>query len=169
MTAPNLPSGLYEWRWEGLDGFNTVFVNLEYDLYPGLGSIGNTVWADNNLDGIWDQATEPGIPGVVVNLWLDVDDNGILDKTVDEYLSSLTTAGKWLLQVHGSGPGQIPGGGGSQQLRYGRRAGGLHPDAHQPSTRPSAMITTVRRRGRWRCRPTCTTPRPTSVTTRPVA
>ena len=93
MTAPTLPAGLYEWRWEGLDGRNTVFINLEYDLYPGLGSIGNTVWADNNQDGIWDPATEPGIPGVVVNLWLDVDENGILDKNIDRYLSSLTTAG----------------------------------------------------------------------------
>ena len=77
MTAPTLPLGLYEWRWEGLDGRNTVFINLDYDLYPGLGSIGNTVWHDYNLDGIWDPATEPGIPGVVVNLWLDVDKNGM--------------------------------------------------------------------------------------------
>ena len=93
VTAPTLPLGLYEWRWEGLDGRNTVFINLDYDLYPGLGSIGNTVWHDYNLDGIWDPATEPGIPGVKVNLWLDEDNNGSLDKAVDTYLKSLTTAG----------------------------------------------------------------------------
>ena len=69
VTAPSLPAGLYQWEWEGLDGRNTVFVNLDYDLYPGLGAIGNTVWQTINLDGIWDQATEPGIPGVVVNLY----------------------------------------------------------------------------------------------------
>ena len=97
----DLPAGLYEWQWEGLDGRNTVFINLDYDLYPGLGAIGNTVWHDFNLDGLWDQATEPGIPGVVVNLYLDVDGNRILDKAIDRFQGFLTTVGNGFYKFTG--------------------------------------------------------------------
>jgi len=34
VVVPSLPSGIYTWRWIGLDSLNTVFLYVEYDLYP---------------------------------------------------------------------------------------------------------------------------------------
>ncbi len=41
-------------------------------------AIGDLIWQDNNGDGIW-QSNEPGIPGVLVELYLDADNDGVAD------------------------------------------------------------------------------------------
>ncbi|MGQ9493250.1 MAG: hypothetical protein ACUVR2_05755 [Anaerolineae bacterium] len=34
VIVPSLPSGVYTWRWVGLDALNTIFIYVGYDLYP---------------------------------------------------------------------------------------------------------------------------------------
>ncbi len=63
-----------------LTGANPVDNTVDAGLTP-LGTIGDTVWRDDNNDGIQD-AGEPGYPGVVVNL-LDGDGNPVLDDNGD--------------------------------------------------------------------------------------
>jgi hypothetical protein len=58
-------------------------------------SVGNFVWSDENADG-QQNAGEPGIPGVTVELW-DGDKTRVLDKTLTD------NAGNYLL--HAPGPG----------------------------------------------------------------
>lgn len=74
----------------GFDSISTVDlslspngINLDQDFGyiaddTEAGSIGNLVWYDTNADGDVDVG-EPGIPGVTVDLYEDVNGNGILD------------------------------------------------------------------------------------------
>ena len=60
---------------------------------PGLGSLGGTVWRDINQTmaiGILD-AGEPGIGGVTVELWLDNNNNGIIEPGVDNLIRTTVT------------------------------------------------------------------------------
>lgn len=34
VLVPSLPAGMYTWQFQGLDGMNTVFLHVKYDLYP---------------------------------------------------------------------------------------------------------------------------------------
>jgi uncharacterized repeat protein (TIGR01451 family) len=51
------------------------------DLTPLFGRIGDFVWNDGDCDGHQDGGPEVGLPGVTVNLYEDLDDDGILDVT----------------------------------------------------------------------------------------
>lgn len=62
----------------------------DFGYEPGLGSIGNLVWHDQNGDGDVD-AGEPGLSGVTVELWLDVNGNGSLDLGIDNRLRQVVT------------------------------------------------------------------------------
>lgn len=57
-------------------------------------SIGDFIWQDNNGDGLW-QSNEPGIPNVVVELYLDANNDGVPDGAA---LATTTTdsSGKYL-------------------------------------------------------------------------
>ena len=59
----------------------------------GKSTIGNYVWYDANVDGDWGTPGETeftgGINGVLVNLYLDANKNGVIDP--GEYVSSTTT------------------------------------------------------------------------------
>ena len=83
-------------------------------VQPQLAAIGDTVWADLNNDGIWQPANEPGIPGVVVNLYNDVNGNGQYDQGTDtpyaadptqttdaggQYLFDNIPDGKYIVQI----------------------------------------------------------------------
>lgn len=68
----NIPAGLYEWRVEGADGRNTLFITPRRDLYPELCSIGDRVWNDADCDGVQDDG-ETGVPGVPVSLFRNGD------------------------------------------------------------------------------------------------
>ncbi len=64
----------------------------DYDLadFPyapsgGTGTIGNRVWHDQNNDGVR-QSDEPGFEGVSVDLWLDVDNDGVITPGTDNLL-----------------------------------------------------------------------------------
>ncbi|MBY0280140.1 hypothetical protein K2Z84_32810 [Candidatus Binatia bacterium] len=48
------------------------------DLTPLFGRIGDFVWNDGDCDGQQDGGPEVGIPGVTVNLWTDLDDDGAI-------------------------------------------------------------------------------------------
>ncbi len=64
-----------------LTGANPVDNTIDAGLMPVLGTIGDTVWRDDDGDGIQD-AGEPGLPGVTVNL-LDGDGTPALDDNGD--------------------------------------------------------------------------------------
>jgi hypothetical protein len=75
---------------------------------PNLGAIGNQIWRDTTKDGIYDSNTEPGIPGVTVNLYRD-DGDGIPEPNElfatmptdsnGQYLFTGLPAGNYLVQV----------------------------------------------------------------------
>lgn len=94
-TMSSLPAGAYRWRIQGVDALNTLFVHLKYNLLPSLPKLGNTVWFDKDRDGYWDATPEePGIVGVVLNLYVDVDGDGQLDldgRTPDQLIDSTST------------------------------------------------------------------------------
>ena len=52
--------------------------DCDNQIDPGILSIGNSVWNDYNMDGVYDP-NEPGIPGVSVLLWADSDGDNIPD------------------------------------------------------------------------------------------
>jgi hypothetical protein len=58
----------------------------------GLGSIGDFVWFDTDGDGVQD-AGEPGISGVIVNLYEDANGDGLIDPATDALIGTTTTDG----------------------------------------------------------------------------
>lgn len=57
-----------------------VYVMADFGYFKsGLGTIGNLVWLDENLDGTNDVANENGILGVTVDLVVDSNSNGVWD------------------------------------------------------------------------------------------
>jgi protocatechuate 3,4-dioxygenase beta subunit len=63
---------------------------VDFGYAPTGGVIGNQVWHDLNGDGIRD-AGEPGIQGVTVALWLDVDGDGDITPGVDNLIQTTVT------------------------------------------------------------------------------
>lgn len=57
---------------------NENFNTADFGYAPGPGSIGNLVFLDANNNGIREPA-EAGLQGVILNLWQDVNGNGIID------------------------------------------------------------------------------------------
>jgi len=110
-TVGSIPLGMYTWRWYGVDAWNTIFMHVEHDLYPEKGSLGNTVWNDLNLDGIWDPLTEPGINGVKVNLYHDANGDKVLDPGSRCWLPGHCQRfdERWAVQVHRSGSRLVSG------------------------------------------------------------
>ncbi|MCB0044461.1 MAG: hypothetical protein KDD92_03430 [Caldilineaceae bacterium] len=100
-----------------LTGANPI--NLDQDFsYTGFGSIGNRVWLDQNADGIWDGDSgtpgvidtdddEPGIAGVTIDLYRDLNGNGVVDPGEPMMGTAITDAnGNYLfdnLPITGSG------------------------------------------------------------------
>ena len=72
-------------------GSTTSGLNFPYQASnTTLGTIGNLVFRDKNNDGIH-QAAEAGIQGVTVQLWLDNNNNGVIDVGVDNLIRTTTT------------------------------------------------------------------------------
>lgn len=63
----------------------------EADFGFAKSSIGDLIWQDNNGNGLYD-AGEPGLNGVLVNLYEDVNNNGVYDSITDTLITSTTTA-----------------------------------------------------------------------------
>jgi len=55
-------------------------------------SLGDTVWMDDNKDGIWQPDREKGVDGVTVSLYADTDGSGDFTPDQDQFLKSVTTA-----------------------------------------------------------------------------
>ena len=72
--------------------------------YNAPGRIGDTVWNDLDRDGIQD-AGEPGIQGVTVQLYKDTNGNGIFNPAVDQLTATTTTDsdGNYMFQVSEAG------------------------------------------------------------------
>jgi uncharacterized repeat protein (TIGR01451 family) len=70
----------------------TLFIlfSLTTVAFAGKSTLGDFVWNDLNGDGLQD-INEPGIDGVLVNLYLDSNQNGQIDAS--EFVTSTTTAG----------------------------------------------------------------------------
>jgi len=60
----------------------------------GLSSIGDFIFADWNGDGIQD-ANEEGIPGITINLYEDIDNDGVLDISVDPIVVTTSSTGSY--------------------------------------------------------------------------
>lgn len=71
-----------------LNAANVLTADFGYRPF-GYASIGDTIWSDNNANGI-QEASETGVPGVVVQLYQDQDGDGILDPE-DAIVASTTT------------------------------------------------------------------------------
>jgi len=56
-------------------------------------SLGNLVWDDVNNNGVFDSASESGIPNVTVELFADTDGNGAFTAGTDTFLTSTDTDG----------------------------------------------------------------------------
>lgn len=68
-------------------------------------TLGNLVFNDLNNNGAFDSATESGITGVAVSLYLDTDSSGDFTPGTDTFLSSTTTDGSGIYQFTGLFPG----------------------------------------------------------------
>ncbi|GEM_PF-838937 len=68
-------------------------------------SIGDFVWNDLDGDGLQDGG-EPGIDGVTLDLWLDANDNGLIEPATDTFIGTQTTAGGGLYNFTGLVPGR---------------------------------------------------------------
>ncbi|MEM9598078.1 MAG: SdrD B-like domain-containing protein, partial [Acidobacteriota bacterium] len=64
--------------------------DFPYTPSSGAGTIGNLVWHDISNDGDVDPG-EPGLQGVTVDLWVDVNGNGTIDAGVDNFLRTAVT------------------------------------------------------------------------------
>ncbi len=85
----------------GIDIFETVQRSVITANLVNLNpmSLGNTIFRDNDNDGIKDPA-EPGIQGVSVELYADTNGNGVYNAGVDTLIGTQTTgaAGDYLFQ-----------------------------------------------------------------------
>ncbi|MCB0140424.1 MAG: DUF11 domain-containing protein, partial [Caldilineaceae bacterium] len=93
----------------GIAGMAQSHVSVQIDPIPGKSSIGDFVWHDWNGDGVQD-AGEPGINGVLINLYHDANNNNQIDS--GELAASTTT-----MDDTGGAPGfyQFPAVVGDQQ------------------------------------------------------
>lgn len=68
------------------------FDSADFGYAPsgGIGSIGSLVWRDLDGGGTFDVG-ESGLQGVTVDLWLDVDNDGMITPGVDNLLRTVTT------------------------------------------------------------------------------
>jgi len=71
-----------------------VYLDADFGYYkPGLGTIGNQVWLDEDADGLYEPgAGETGIANVSVNLIKDANDNGVWDPG-ERIIATTTTDG----------------------------------------------------------------------------
>ncbi|GAB4488888.1 MAG: hypothetical protein OHK006_19870 [Thermodesulfovibrionales bacterium] len=102
VTAGTLPAGLQQSapagrsdnRTNAFDlaaGQSFADGNIGYEPAPGTATFGDLVWSDADADGVRDLG-EPGLAGVTVQLWLDVNDNGIIEPGTDTLTNSTVTA-----------------------------------------------------------------------------
>ncbi|MEZ4656477.1 MAG: DUF4377 domain-containing protein [Caldilineaceae bacterium] len=73
----------------GISGTAQSQVSIRIDPLPGKSSIGDFVWHDWNGDGVQD-ANEPGLNGVLINLYYDENGNNQID--AGEFVTSTITA-----------------------------------------------------------------------------
>ncbi|MBS4061487.1 MAG: hypothetical protein KG029_13895, partial [Bacteroidetes bacterium] len=74
--------------------------NIDFGYRPrGYASIGDTIWYDNNGNGVRN-LTEIGISGVAVNLYQDQNGDGIIDPLADALVATATTnsSGQYLFE-----------------------------------------------------------------------
>lgn len=101
-------------------------LNEDFGYQPtGYGTIGDYVWRDDDHDGIQD-AAEPGIANITVSLYVDNNNDGVVDggdalvamdstDTNGNYLFEFLPAGNYLVVVDESDP-QLPVGGGNPYI-----------------------------------------------------
>lgn len=112
-------------------------VDFGYKSVPGTGSIGDTVFVDENGDGVY-QSTESGLSGVPVKLYADVNGNGVIDTLTDGLISTTTTDsnGNYLFSSLPAGNYQVyvdPNGTGIPSDSYGYKY-------FQTTTDPHAVV-----------------------------
>jgi hypothetical protein len=75
------------------------YLDADFGFTAG-GTIGDFVWQDNDTDGSQD-LSEPGIPGVTVQLYNDVNGNGVYDPGTDTWVADDVTDGSGLYEFTG--------------------------------------------------------------------
>ncbi|MGE0084616.1 MAG: SdrD B-like domain-containing protein [Desulfococcaceae bacterium] len=93
-------NGNGQWEDEAAESLISVCTDDPGTLDPDDGtvwkrsplSLGDTVWIDDNKDGIWQTDREKGVDGVKVSLYADADGNGDFTPGVDQFLKTMTTA-----------------------------------------------------------------------------
>lgn len=77
----SLSAGAYDASWDA--GMR---------LPTGILSLGDRVWIDANGNGIYEPGLgEVGVDGVILNLYRDMDDNGLLTPGTDQFFATTTT------------------------------------------------------------------------------
>ncbi len=99
--VPALPAGFYEIRISGMDLDNITALVLVQPAWittlEGNANLGDTVWHDTNLNGIWDEGEEPGIPGVSLTVTRDINQNGIADNGEPMWSTTTGPNGQYLV------------------------------------------------------------------------
>ncbi len=106
INDPDIPAALQGTLAESTPTAQNVVISVlgeqKVDIDFGrdnTGSIGDLVFGDRGTVGAYDgSSTDPGLPGVVVELYLDSDNNGAFDPATDAYIATTTTdaAGNYL-------------------------------------------------------------------------
>ncbi len=76
--------------WSATDACGNSASRSQILTVEGCASLGNLVWADWNNNGRLDPG-EPGLAGLTVEFWRDLDDNGAFEPTGGDAQTSLTT------------------------------------------------------------------------------
>lgn len=91
------------WGASSLTAGSMDDTTVDFGYNSAGGTIGNFIWFDQNGDGDADTG-EYGIQGITVDLWVDVDENGVITAEVDNYLRTETTDENGLYKFTGLAP-----------------------------------------------------------------
>ena len=70
---------------------SSSIITMDFGYRPfGYGSIGDTVWQDNNGNGLQDPG-EPGLTNITVTLYVDTNGNGVYDVGADAFVTTTNT------------------------------------------------------------------------------
>ncbi len=93
-------NGNGQWEDEAAESLISICTDDPGTLDPDDGTVwkrsplrlGDTVWIDDNKDGIWQPDREKGVDGVKVSLYADTDGSRDFTPGADQFLKSVTTA-----------------------------------------------------------------------------
>jgi uncharacterized repeat protein (TIGR01451 family) len=97
---PGAPCAACDRQYTAVVGPDLDTVDFGFSPAAGTGVIGDFIWRDLNGDGAQDVG-EPGVEGVTVELWVDVDSDGVLTPGVDNLVRTEVTDVNGLYEFKG--------------------------------------------------------------------